>query len=244
MTSDHFSGHAVDYARHRPDYPAALFDWIAAEACSHDLAWDCGCGNGQASVPLARHFRRVIATDLSAEQIAAATPYGNVSYRVATAEQSGLEDASADALTVAQALHWFDFDRHYAEVRRVVKPGGLIVAWTYQLLRARPDIDAILLDFYENRLGPFWPAERRWVDGGYRDLPFPFERLATPAFEIRRQWLLADLLGYLGTWSATRRCIAATGEDPIPALGDRLAAVWHHGPQEIIWPLALVAGRR
>lgn len=124
MSQDHFSGVAADYARFRPGYPAALFDWLAARTPGHDFAWDCGCGNGQASVPLAERYRRVAATDASARQIELAPPQPRIEYRVAPAEASGLPDHSADLVTVAQALHWFDFDRFYTEVERVLKPGG------------------------------------------------------------------------------------------------------------------------
>jgi SAM-dependent methyltransferase len=243
MTTDHFSGHAVDYAKFRPGYPESLFDWIAAQTADHDLAWDCGCGNGQASAPLADRFARVVGTDLSPQQIAQAKPHLRVEYRAARAEQSGLADASADLVTVAQALHWFDFDRFYAEVRRVLKPGGAIVAWTYQLLRADPVVDDLLSDFYVRVLGAYWPPQRRRVDAGYRGMPFPFVPIESPRLEIRLQWTLADMLAYLGTWSATQRFIQAEGRDPIPALGERLAPVWAGGTREIVWPIAVLAGR-
>jgi SAM-dependent methyltransferase len=244
MAGDHFSGHAVDYAKFRPNYPEPLFDWIAAQAADCGLAWDCGCGNGQASEPLARRFARVVATDVSAQQIAQAKPHPRIEYRTAPAEQSGLADASTDLVTVAQALHWFDFDRFYAEVRRVLKPGGAIVAWTYQLLRSQPAVDAVLLDYYQRVLGPHWPPERSWVDQGYRGMPFPFEHIEAPAFEIRLQWTLADLSAYIGTWSATQRLIKAQGDRALTELGERLAGVWEHGTQEIVWPIAILAGRR
>lgn len=239
---DHFSGHAADYARFRPGYPEALFDWVAEQTTDHDLAWDCGCGNGQASVPLASRYTRVAATDFSAKQIAHAPLQPNIEYRVAPAEASGLADGCANVVTIAQALHWFDFERFYAEVRRVVKPGGLIAAWTYQLLRGEPGINTLLDDFYRNTLAPHWPPERQWVDLAYRDMPFPFKELPPPAFEIELTWSLDDLLAYLGTWSATRRCVAATGHDPLPALRERLAPVWGGGVRNIVWPIAMKAG--
>lgn len=242
MAGDHFSGHAIDYARFRPGYPEALFDWLAVQVPAHDLAWDCGCGNGQASVPLAERFRRVAATDFSPQQIAQAPAHPRIDYRAAPAEQSGLPDHCADVVTIAQALHWFYFDRFYAEVKRVLKPGGLIAAWTYQLLRAEPAIDAVLADFYTGTLGHYWPPERKWVDAAYRGMPFPFAEITTPGFEIRLKWSLADLLAYLGTWSATRRYVKAEGADPIPALGQRLAPAWGDGLREIVWPIAMKAG--
>jgi SAM-dependent methyltransferase len=243
VSTDHFSGHAVDYARFRPGYPEPLFDWIGSLAENHDLAWDCGCGNGQASMPLAERFARVIATDLSPQQIAAAPPHPRIDYRVAPAEASGLADHCADLVTVAQALHWFDLDRFHAEVKRVLKPGGVLVAWTYQLLRSEPAVDAVLADFYTGTLGPHWPPERKWVDAAYQGMPFPLVEIAVPNFEIRLQWTLADLLAYVGTWSATQRFIAANSHSPMPALGEKLRPVWGDGRRPIVWPIALRAGR-
>jgi ubiquinone/menaquinone biosynthesis C-methylase UbiE len=77
----------------------------------------------------------MIATDASAEQIASATRCDNVEYRVAPAEQTGLPDASIDLVTVAQALHWFDRERFFAEVKRVLRPGGVLALWVYATSR-------------------------------------------------------------------------------------------------------------
>jgi SAM-dependent methyltransferase len=242
MSTDHFSGHAADYAKFRPNYPEALFDWIAAHAPARQLAWDCGCGSGQASLPLADRFERVVATDLSPQQIAAAKPHPRIEYRATSAQASGLDDTSGDVVTIAQALHWFDFDRFYTEVKRVMKPGGVVIAWTYQLLRADPAVDAILADFYGRVLGPHWPPERKWVDAGYQGMPFPFAEIKTPTFEIRLSWTLPDLLAYLGTWSATQRYRKSEGSDPLPALGGKLGPVWGDGSRAIVWPIAMRAG--
>jgi len=244
--SDHFSGHAADYSKYRPGYPESLFDWLATNAPARRLAWDCGCGNGQASVPLAGRFARVVATDLSPQQIAHATSHPRIAYRAGAAEDSGLPAGSCDLVAVAQALHWFDFDAFYAEVRRVLVPGGLLAAWTYQLLRAEPAVDEILADFYGRVLGPHWPPERRWVDLAYRGMPFPFADLDRPGFEIRLSWNLDDLLAYLSTWSAVQRCRQAEGRDPILPLGERLAPIWglREERKEIVWPIALRAGRK
>ena len=94
--SDHFSGHAVDYAKFRPRYPKELFRWLASVAPSTELAWDCATGNGQAAVELAEVFERVIATDASEKQIVNAEKHPRVEYRVAPAEESGLESNNVD----------------------------------------------------------------------------------------------------------------------------------------------------
>ena len=245
LATDHFSGHAADYAKARPSYPPALFAWLAGQCPEHDLAWDCGTGNGQAARALAEHFRHIHATDLSAEQIAQAPPDPRIDYLAAPAEASGLPDRCCELVTVAQALHWFCGDPFYAEVRRTLKPGGIFAAWTYTLLRGDPELNAVVEDFYRNTIGPWWPPERRWVDLAYRDIPFPFTDIPTPDFEIHLEWSMEDLLAYLRTWSATQRYIKERGSDPCVELGGRLRDVWPD-PQlrkPIIWPIALRCGR-
>jgi SAM-dependent methyltransferase len=172
-STDHFSAHAAHYARHRPSYPPELFAWLAAQSPARELAWDCATGNGQAALALAEHFQRVHATDFSAEQLAQATPHPRVGYLQAPAEASGLAAQSCDLVTVAQALHWFCHERFFAEVRRVLKPGGLFAAWTYTLLHGDPELTEIVRDYSTNTVGAWWPPERRWVDLGYRGMPFP-----------------------------------------------------------------------
>lgn len=243
--TDHFSAHAAAYARARPTYPPGLFSWLAAQCAGHALAWDCGTGNGQAAVALASHFASVHATDLSAEQIAQATAHPRVTYAASPAERSGLGDGTGDLVTVAQALHWFAGDAFYAEARRVLKPGGVFAAWTYTLLRGEPDLNAVVEDFYRNTVGPWWPPERRWVDLGYREMPFPFAEIPAPEFEIRLEWTLDDLLAYLRTWSATQRYIRERGIDPCVELGIRLRDAWPDplAAKIIAWPIALRCGR-
>lgn len=244
--SDHFGAVAGSYADFRPGYPPELFAWLAAQCAGHELAWDCGAGSGQASVALAAHFARVHATDASADQVAHAEPHPCVEYRVAPAEQSGLPDRSADLVTVAQALHWFDLPAFYAEVRRALKPGGVIAAWTYGVhVTEGDDVNAVVRHFYEHVVGPCWPPERRHVENGYRELPFPFSRIAAPEFTMQVRWPLAQLLGYLGSWSATARYRKLNGSDPLPALRQQLLPLWGDPAQArgVSWPLSLLAGR-
>lgn len=244
--SAHFDRVSRHYAEHRPTYPAELFAWLAAQCPRRALAWDCGTGSGQAAVDLAAHFAQVVATDVSAAQIAQARPCAGVDYRVAPAEASGLGDATVDLVTVAQALHWFDLPAFYREVQRVLAPGGLLAAWTYGILHLPdPALDAPLQHFYHQVVGPWWPAERRHVETGYRDLPFPFPRLATPAFALQAQWSLAQLAGYLRSWSATARYIENNPTDPVDDLLVELAPHWpdSHEKQRIEWPLSLHVGR-
>ncbi len=225
--ADHFAKVAGAYAGFRPRYPAALYAWLAEIAPRRELAWDCACGSGQASLDLAAHFDHVVATDASAAQIAAAPACPNITFRVAPAESSGLPDASVDLVAVAQALHWFDFDRFYAEVRRVAKPGGLLAVWTYSTLSVEgEDVEARVEDFYRNIVGPYWPPERRHVESGYRTLPFPFDEIAAPEFTMQAGWNLPELLGYFRSWSSTGRFMAARGFDPVARLEEQVLPLW------------------
>lgn len=245
--TDHFAGVASQYASHRPSYPETLFAWLADQLVERRLAWDCATGSGQAAVALAGYFDEVVATDASSSQIEAARPRPGVSYRVAPADASGLTVQSVDLVTVAQALHWFDLERFYAEVRRVLKPEGLLAVWTYGVFQAegaaQQEIQQQLDRFYHQTVGPYWPAERRHVENGYAELAFPFNELVAPAFAMAVDWALDDLAGYLRSWSATSRYAAVKGCDPVVALLETLTPLWGDGRRRVSWPLSFKVGR-
>src|SRR6266511_1261221 len=240
---DHFSKQAAGYAKFRPRYPPELFDYLGFIAPSHELAWDCGTGNGQAAIGLASVFNRVIATDASEKQIANAQPHKIVEYRVAPAENSGIGSGTIDLILVAQASHWFDLDRFYSEARRVLKADGILAASAYNLLHIEPAVDDIVNRYYYDVVGPFWPPERKFVEQ-FADLPFPFQEIVPPKFEMTAQWNLDHLLGYLQTWSSTQRFIAAKGSDPLEQIMDELRAAWGDSQQtrNVTWPLVLRVG--
>lgn len=242
---DHFSGHADDYTRYRPSYPHAVFAWLAAQVPQHERAWDCATGNGQAAVGLAEFFADVVATDASDSQIAAAKPHARVRYAVAPAERSDLAARSLDLITVGQALHWFDFTAFYAEAARVLKPGGVLAAWSYGLMQITPAVDAAVWRLYEPIVGPYWPPERRYVEERYRSLPFPFREIAVPAFAMEALWTLEQLTGYLGTWSAVRRYRKEQGGDPLALIADELSAAWGDAEtaRKVVWPMFMRVGR-
>jgi SAM-dependent methyltransferase len=242
---DHFSKHADAYARYRPHYPPALFEYLASLTAEHELAWDCGTGNGQAALGLTPYFERVIATDASVEQINNAFRHEKITYRVAQAGSAGLDPASVDLVTVAQALHWFDIAGFYEEARRTLKPGGALAVWAYTLCRISPRLDPIVDRFYFETVGPYWPSERRLVDDGYASLPFPFDELKAPHFTMELRWSLADLLGYLRTWSPTRRFIEIHGRDPVDDIEGQIVAAWGDAGEQkpVRWPLHMRVGR-
>lgn len=244
--NDHFSGHASGYASARPHYPAALFDWLAGQCAHRGLAWDAGCGNGQAAIALAGCFESVFASDPSADQIAAAETHPHIRYAIEPAERCSLPDRNADLVTVAQAMHWFDVPRFQAEARRVLVPGGVFAAWTYAQSRVTPAVDAVFDRLHDRLLEGYWPAGREHVIDGYRTLPFAFARCAdVPAFEMRCAWTLPHYLAYLRSWSASQRYLHGTASDAIALIEPDMSAAWGDPMQvrTVTWPLTVHVGR-
>jgi SAM-dependent methyltransferase len=242
---DHFSAHARGYSSYRPHYTAEMTDYFASLAPADAIVWDAGTGNGQLAVALAERFRKVIATDASADQIKNAAAHPNVEYRVEPSEATSLGSGSVGLITVAQAAHWFDLPRFYAEAKRVARPGSAIVLLGYELMTIDPQIDEIILWFYKPVVGEYWPPERKHLETGYRELPFPFEAIAARPLELTHEWTRNQLEGYLGTWSAVTRYRADRGADPVPLAMAKIAPLWPD-PEErrpIRWPLILKAGR-
>jgi len=240
---DHFSDFSANYARYRPQYPESLFGFLASCCERREQAWDCATGNGQSALGLAQHFDHVIATDASTAQIDAAIATAGVSYRVAPAEQSGLDANSIDLLTVGQALHWFDLPRFFAEAARVVKSDGVVAAWSYRMCSVDDVVDAPLDELYSDVVDAFWPPERDIVDRAYVDIEFPAPLLDVPGFEMSVAWSVDDMLGYLRTWSASKRYATQLGEDPVAIIEARLRAAWGEKARIAVWPLTVCAYR-
>jgi SAM-dependent methyltransferase len=242
---DLFSAVSAGYATFRPRYPLELFEFVAGVAPRRERAWDCGAGSGQATTDLAEWFDQVVATDVSAEQIARAPEHPKIGWVVAVAEAPPLRSRSIDVITVAQALHWFDFERFYAAVRRVASPGAVLVAWTYQAGQMDGDLGEVLRRFTFETTGPYWPPQRRHVDAAYRTIPFSFERISAPELRLVDYWPLARLVGFMRTWSAVAQYRKTHADDPVATVERELATLWGEvaTPRRIVWPMALLAGR-
>lgn len=242
---DHFSTQAGVYAKHRPTYPPALYEHLAKLAPGRTLAWDCATGQGQAALALANHFDRVVATDASEAQLQHAPKHPSVEFRRALAESSGLPDGSVDLIAVAAAIHWFDLDRFYAEVRRVSRPGAVLAAWSYgAAVDVSDDIDPVVRRFADETLGPYWPPEFAHVRTRYENLLFPFPRLPAPGpMAATTEGDLEAFLGNVRSWSGLNRYVEATGRDPVPELEAELRPLWGEGARMIAWPLHFLLGR-
>ncbi len=242
---DNFSGQSASYAAARPGYPDTLIAFLLNEAAARDAALDCGTGNGQLAIKLAPHFTTVFATDMSEAQLARAPQAANIIYRREAAESSSFINGQFDLVTVAQALHWFDFDAFYREVYRVLRADGLFAAIGYGLPRISPEIDRVIDHFYQDITGPYWDPERRYVDEEYATIPFPFEEIPTPRIEDRQVWSLARLHTFLSSWSAVQHYLKATGNDPMAAIRDELSRAWgDEALREVRFPIFLRAGRK
>ncbi len=242
---DHFSQRADAYVRYRPVYPPELYAYLASVAPDRRLAWDCGTGNGQAAVGLVDFFDRVIATDASGEQLAQAPAHSRIEYKIASAESSGLASESAGLVTVAVAVHWFDLGRFYAEVRRVLLPKGVIAVWCYSVPAIEPGIDAIVKRYLQEILSGYWPDRFRYVKEQYRTLPFPFEEMTAPMFTMETQWDLAQVIGFLYSWSGTLNYEKRKGQSPIDLIKPELKIAWGaEGDRRILkWRIHLRIGR-
>ena len=237
--SDLFSESSADYAKYRPQYPNELFSYIASISNAHNIAWDCATGTGQSARGLANYFAQVIASDASPRQIQNAVRKDKIAYCVTTAERSSIASKSVDAITVAQALHWFDLEDFANEVRRVLKPDGVLAVWTYNLLSVQPAIDEVIERLYSELLAGHWPSERTLVESGYSNIQLPFTELKQPAFRMSAVWDLSQLCGYLNTWSAVKAYQRTLGVNPVETLFYSLSEVWGD-PKKLFtieWPL-------
>lgn len=242
--NDRFSTLANSYAAFRPGYPPAFIDSIARLAPARALAWDCATGSGQAAVQLAEHFDAVLATDASRDQLSRATPHPRVTYRAAEEQAAGAADASVDLITVAQAFHWLDRPRFFDEVRRALKPGGVLAVWCYGRVRIAPDVDAVMEWFEERRIGPFRSPALELMRNEYRDIPFPFAEIAMPPSSMHATMTRAQFLGFVGSWSAVAAARAEAGPDPLHDLESALGPVWPDDEAYLVqWPIAARAGR-
>lgn len=241
---DNFSRQSELYSTYRPSYPQNLFDFILSHVTERDSAWDCGTGNGQTAKELSNYFKNVYATDISEAQIQKGYKADNIFYSIQAAEQTNFTNNSFDLVTVSQALHWFSFRAFYQEVNRTVKPGGWIAAWTYNLPSVSETIDQLIrIKLYKETLENYWDYERKLVDENYTTIPFPFEEISTPNFNMYFMWTLDELIGYINSWSAIQKFIAVNSFNPADDIKRQIQPFWAEEKMKIIFSLYLRMGK-
>lgn len=238
---DHFSKQSDIYLKYRPHYPEGLYAYLSSLCKHHELAWDCGTGNGQAATGIAGYFKRVIATDPSEQQIKNAAPCKNVEYSVSSAENSMLINESVDLITIANALHWFNLDDFFKEAKRILKPGGILAAWCYGNPASSTKIDSLINTFHDGIIGEYWLPENRLVEKKYSTISFPFKEIKNPGFKIERSMYFDDLVGLLNTWSAVQRYKDKNGKTPLIDFEKELSSFWKDksAPKTFTWDLTI-----
>ena len=245
MAKDLFSKQADLYARYRPTYPKELYEYILSFVKEKNIAWDCATGNGQAAIVLADHFKKVIATDISASQIDKATRKENIEYRVCPAESTRLKEHIFDLVTVAQAYHWIKWKEFKKEVTRVCKPGAIIAIWTYyRNITGDKKVDDTVYNFYETVTKPYWDYERKFVEEKYSTVEFDYDPLPVKDFETILEWKREDMLGYIGSWSAIQKFIKTNGYSPLPMIEEEINKRWPEGEvKKVKFPIYMKLGR-
>lgn len=231
---DNFTLQSTKYSKYRPAYPPALYDFLFTLVEDKQAAWDCGTGNGQVAIVISKFFEKVYATDISEQQIKNAVRKNNIFYSVERAENNSFADNSFGLITVAQAIHWFDFESFYREVYRTLRPSGILAVIGYGLARIDPSTDEVIESFYHNIVGPYWDKERKYVDENYQTIPFPFNEIKTPAFKNTFEWTAEEFKGYLETWSAVQHYIKAKNQDPVQIVSKELEKIWKEGTTKIV----------
>jgi len=240
---DNFSAQASGYSNFRPDYPGEMIYFVQSIAKHHFAALDVATGNGQVAKQLSAYFAAVYATDISQQQLDNAVRASNIFYRREPAEKSTFSDAQFDLITVGQAVHWFDFDVFYDEVRRILKPDGIFAILGYGLFYTNPDSDRIIRNFYHETLNGYWDIERKYIDENYKTIPFPFDELSVPTFENHLTWSYEQLTGYIETWSAAAHYRKKNGTNPLDVIRDELRKSWEKSDKSVTFPLLLRIGQ-
>lgn len=240
---DNFSKQAVDYSKFRPQYPEEMIEFIVSFVNNKSTALDVATGNGQVAHKLSTHFKKVFATDISQKQLDNVIQADNIIYSKESAEKTSFENQEFDLIIVAQAVHWFDFELFYKEIYRILKPEGIFAVMGYGLFSTNPDSDKILQHFYYNIVGPYWDAERKYLDESYETIPFPFEEIPAEKFENQFSWTFEALIGYLQTWSSVQHYISKINQNPIDLIYDDLKDSWEKNNPKVTFPLLLRIGK-
>ncbi len=241
---DNFSEKSAQYARYRPSYPKRFFEYLDSLVSTKQLAWDCGTGNGQVAIELAKSYDMVYATDISKSQIKNVFTSSNIEYSIQAVEQTNFKDSIFDIIVVSQAIHWFNFTKFYNKVNRTAKYKALLCVVGYGNISVSKKIDSIIEYIYKEKLESYWDPERRYVDEAYQSIPFPYKEVITPSFKIEKKWDFEHLIGYLNTWSATKHYNKKTKHNIVNDYKNKLKKEWgSEKTKKITFPVLLRIGK-
>lgn len=241
---DYFSSVSNEYQKFRPHYPPELFNFIYSHVKNFEAAWDCGTGNGQAAVELSKKFKEVTASDFSIKQIQHAFIRDNIQYHNLRSEETEFPDSYFDLITAAQSVHWFNFEKYFNEVKRTGKNGSIIAVWGYGLPEIEKEINILILNFYENILKDFWDERRIHVEKKYKSIPFPFNEIPSPEFNMKTKWTFENFCGFIKSWSSVNTYIKLKKEDPTKEFFIKLSGLWEKEEnKEINFPIFLRIGK-
>ncbi|KAI8899557.1 S-adenosyl-L-methionine-dependent methyltransferase [Globomyces pollinis-pini] len=261
------------YKQYRPSYPQELYSIVYKAVTDHssfNLATDVGTGTGQTAIELAKKFKNVVGTDISANMLNEAVVADNVSYKLATAEDFSkhFDPESVDLITVSTAAHWFNMEKFYQESYKVLKPNGIVAIWGYGNFVAPdyPDITKLHQEYSVDFLEPYWDSGRHHLENLYLDQSFT----KAPHFEIERsiypdvpdvlkmtrqpllkkKMSLNDIKGYLHTWSAykTFKEKRPNDIDPVDTFCSQMLSIIGTKRMEteidIYWPIGMIMARK
>ena len=131
-------------------------------------------------------------------------------------ETLNVEDSSIDLLTVCQAVHWFDLDTFYKEVKRALKPNGVLALYGYftPIVKNEPEINQLIDQLYQGTLRRYFHPKIKALEESYKNLPFPFLNVTRSyenhIFEMESD--LDHLANWFKTWSGWQEYQKKNGE--------------------------------
>ncbi|KAK3804335.1 hypothetical protein RRG08_000361 [Elysia crispata] len=206
------------YAEHRPRYSDELFKTIA-DYCKEtnpnlNLAVDIGCGPGMSTIGFAKYFKKVIGVDVSETQIACApTDIPNCEFKVGYSDKLPfIKSGTVDLICSGESFNLMPQKETFAEADRVLKPGGSIAIFGYDLPASdNPEINAVIQKMWVTMI-PYWPKDSTQIFDRFSsvELPYPgWTRNDTLKMTMR-----TDIKKHIGMMKSTWPVVAYTRDHP------------------------------
>nr|XP_019945159.1 PREDICTED: putative methyltransferase DDB_G0268948 [Paralichthys olivaceus] len=212
--------HAAAYLKYRISPPEQIIQQVLGflekwKARPFELAVDVGCGPGQGTLLLAKHFASVVGTDVSPAQLELALQYAleaNITYRECAAEELPFADSSVDLVTAMTAFHWFDRPRFLQEAHRVLKPRGCLalLSYTMDMELSYEDccsqtLNQVCREFYAAlklyRNPHLGPSSLELYRETYESIPYP-DKEWQECVRVRKAMPLSSYMGMVESFSS------------------------------------------